>query len=57
MCGVDGDDFAPLGYIVNVKWFFAKLQEFWRVSHESRPGATQTTLVVSKPERVFLAVR
>ena len=29
---VHGDDFVPLGYIVNVKWFFVKLQEFWDVT-------------------------
>ena len=26
-CGVRGDDFVPVGYITDVKWFFAKLQE------------------------------
>ena len=32
---VHGDDFVPLGYIINVKWFFVKLQEVWGF-HESR---------------------
>ena len=26
---VHGDDSVPLGYIVNVRWFLVKLQEFW----------------------------
>ena len=26
---VHGDDFVPLGYIINVEWFFSKMQEFW----------------------------
>ena len=30
---VHGDDFVPLGYIVNVNWFFVKLQEFWVVTN------------------------
>ena len=28
-----GDDLVPLGYIVNVRWFFVKLQEFWVVTN------------------------
>ena len=35
---VHGDDFAPLGYIVNVRWFFAKLQEFWVVTNRGILG-------------------
>ena len=30
---VHGDDFVPLGYIVNVRCFFAKLQEVWVVTN------------------------
>ena len=30
---VHGDDFVPLGYIVSVRWFFMKLQEFWVVTN------------------------
>ena len=30
---VHGDDFVLLGYIVNVRWFFVKLQEFWVVTN------------------------
>ena len=26
---VHGNDFVRLSYIINVKWFFTKLQEFW----------------------------
>ena len=35
---VHGDDFAPLGYIVNDRWFFAKLQEFWVVTNRGILG-------------------
>ena len=34
-----GDDFVPLGYIINVKWFFSsKLQEFWVVTNRGILG-------------------
>ena len=35
---VHGDDFVPLGYIVNVRWFFVKLQEFWVVTNRGILG-------------------
>ena len=33
-----GDDIVPLGYIVNVRWFFVKLQEFWVVTNRGILG-------------------
>ena len=35
---VHGDDFVPLGNIVNVEWFFLKLQEFWVVTSRGLLG-------------------
>ena len=35
---VHGDAFVPLGYIVNVRWFFVKLQEFWVVTNRGILG-------------------
>ena len=35
---VHGDDFVPLGYIIYVKWFFSKLQEFWVVTNRGIIG-------------------
>ena len=35
---VHGDDFVPLGYIVNVRCFFVKLQEFWVVTNRGILG-------------------
>ena len=35
---VHGDDFVPLGYIVIVRWFFVKLQEFWVVTNRGILG-------------------
>ena len=35
---VQGDDFVPLGCIVNVRWFFVKLQEFWVVTNRGILG-------------------
>ena len=35
---VHGDDFVLLGYIVNVRWFFVKLQEFWVVTNQGILG-------------------
>ena len=35
---VHGDDFVPLGYIVNVRWLFVKLQEFWFVTNRGILG-------------------
>ena len=35
---VHGDDSVPLGYIVNARWFFVKLQEFWVVTNRGILG-------------------
>ena len=35
---VHGDDSLPLGYIINVKCFFAKLQELWVVTNRGIRG-------------------
>ena len=35
---VHGDDVVPLGYIINVRWFFMKVQEFWVVTNRGNPG-------------------
>ena len=35
---VHGDDFVPLGYFADVKWFFVKLQEFWVVTNRGILG-------------------
>ena len=37
MCGCT-DDFVPLGYFVNVRWLFVKLQEFWFVTNRGILG-------------------
>ena len=36
---VHGNDFVPLGYIVNVRWFFVELQEFWDVTNRGILGS------------------
>ena len=35
---VHGDDSVPLGYIINIEWFFSKLQEFWVVTDQGILG-------------------
>ena len=35
---VHGDDFVPLGYTVNVRWFFVKLREFRVVTNRGILG-------------------
>ena len=40
-----GDDFVPLGYIVNVRWFCVKLQEFWVVTNRGILRPLETTTV------------
>ena len=47
---VHGDDFVPLGYIVNVRWFFVKLQEFWVVRIEGFLDLLDTTTAYKAPE-------
>ena len=42
---VHGDDFVLLGYIVNVRRFFVKLQEFWLVTNRGILGPMDTTTV------------
>ena len=42
---VHGDDFVPLGYTVNVRWFFLKLQEFSVVTNRGILGPLDTTTV------------
>ena len=48
---VHGDDFVPLGYIVNVRWFFVKLQEFWVVTNRGILGPWMPRLC-AKPSSV-----